>query len=325
MAYLISAWERSVGHQLESVFQLGVEVVLGEGELGGREPRLGDRWDLVGGMEDGAMGVGADFHRPRGLSLVHEGVHVADDGEGELLPGLLEDRDRPDVDHLVHCRGERDAGAGHAGDPGAPHPAGDHDVLGLDAALVGDDRRDPSSIGLDAEDLGVGHGLQRSQAGRPLPEDRPRPQRVDRRHRGEVTATEEDLLVDEGDQLLDLGRGHQMCLHVPVLRRAHPPAELFHPLLGAGHLDPAAGDVDPHLLVLTLAVEGEHRHLFVVIDGEDEVGGVARRPTWIGQRSLVDLDDVAPAELGEMAHHRVADDPRSDHHHAGTGRHITHV
>ena len=30
-------------------------------------------------------------------------------------------------------------------------------------ALVGDDRLDPSSIGLDAEDLGVGQGLQRSQ------------------------------------------------------------------------------------------------------------------------------------------------------------------
>ena len=314
-----------VGHQLESVFQLVVEVVVGEGELGRGEAGLGDGGDVVGGVEDGTMGVGADLHGARGLPLVHEGVHVTDDGKSELLPRLLEDGDRPDIDHLVHRRGEGDGGPGHAGDPGAPHPAGDHDVLGLDAALVGDYGRDPPAIGLDAEDLGVGHGLQRSQACRPLPEDRPRPQRVDRRHGGEVTAAEQDLLVDERDALLDLRRGHQVGFHVPVLRRAHPPPELLHPLLGPGHLDPAAGDVDPHLLVLTLAVEGEHRHLFVVIDREDEVGGVAGRTAGIRQRSLVDLDDVAPAELGEMAHDRVTDDPRSDHHHAGTGRHITHV
>ena len=129
----------------------------------------------------------------------------------------------------------------------------------------------------------------------------------------------------KGTSSLISAGAHQLGLHVPVLRRAHAPPELFHSLLGAGYLDAAAGDVDPHLLVLALAVEGEHRHLFVVIDREDEVGGVAGRPAWIGQRSLVDLDDVAPSKLGEMANYRVADDAGADHHHAGTGGHITHV
>ena len=42
-----------------------------------------------------------------------------------------------------------------ARDARAPHAAGDHDVLGLDAALVGHDARHAPVLGLDVEHLGV--------------------------------------------------------------------------------------------------------------------------------------------------------------------------
>ena len=67
-------------------------------------------------------------------------------GKASSLPDFLQDRNRPDVDHLMHRRSERDSGAGHPGDPRAPHPAGDHDVFGLDPALVGHHRLDPPSL-----------------------------------------------------------------------------------------------------------------------------------------------------------------------------------
>ena len=72
-------------------------------------------------------------------------------------------------------------------------------------------------------------------------------------------------------------------------RRGHASAQFLHALLGARHLDPAAGGVHPQILVLALAVpaasaQRQHGDLAVVIGGEDEVrrvpGGAAR----IGQR-----------------------------------------
>ncbi len=108
------------------------------------------------------MGIGADFHRPAGLTLIHERVHVAHDGEGKFLPGFLQDRNRPDVDHLMYRRSEGDSGAGHLGDPRAPHPAGDHDVFGLDPAFVGHHRFDPPSLCFHRQHLDTGERLQRT-------------------------------------------------------------------------------------------------------------------------------------------------------------------
>ena len=69
----------------------------------------------------------------------------------------------------------------------------------------------------------------------------------------------------------------------------------------------------PSSLVLPLAVERERRHLLRVVDGEDEVRRVAGRAAGVRQRALVDLHDVAPAELGEVADEGVADDAGPDH------------
>ncbi len=54
----------------------------------------------------------------------------------------------------------------------------------------------------------------------------------------------------------------------------------------------------------------ELRHLLRVVDREDEVRGVAGRAAGVRERALVEQDEVAPAELGEVVGEAVADDAR---------------
>ena len=49
-----------------------------------------------------------------------------------------------------------------------------------------------------------------------------------------------------------------------------------------------------------------------VVGQEDEVGGVTGRPAGVRERALLEQDDVAPAELGEVVGHAVADDAGAD-------------
>jgi len=49
-----------------------------------------------------------------------------------------------------------------------------------------------------------------------------------------------------------------------------------------------------------------------VIDGEDEVGGVAGRSAGIGERALVDEHQVVPTELRQVLDQAVADDAGAD-------------
>ena len=99
-------------------------------------------------------------------------------------------------------------------------------------------------------------------------------------------------------------------------RRRRPPLQLLHPLGRAGDLDAAAPGEDAHLLVLDDAVEGDRRHLLRVVGQEDEVRGVTGGATRVRQRALVEQDDVAPAEAGEVPGHAVADDAGADDHDA---------
>jgi hypothetical protein len=77
-------------------------------------------------------------------------------------------------------------------------------------------------------------------------------------------------------------------------------------------LDAATRVVEAGVDVLVLAVDGEERHLLVVIRGEDEVRRVAGAATGVGQRALVDLHHVGPAEAAEVADEAVADDAGAD-------------
>ena len=154
---------QDLGHQLERLLQLQVEVLGGEGELGGGERGLLDRRDLVRVHEDRTVRVGADLHVAAVLPLVHVRVDVADDREEDLARRLLEERDRADADHLVDGGRERDRGAGHLRDPRAPDAAADEDVLRLDRALVGVHSPDAPVLDVDPGHLGARGDRQRAE------------------------------------------------------------------------------------------------------------------------------------------------------------------
>jgi len=77
-------------------------------------------------------------------------------------------------------------------------------------------------------------------------------------------------------------------------------------------VDPAALGEDAELLILLDAVRGQRRHLARVVDREDEVRGLAGGPAGVGQRTLVQEHDVAPAEAGQVVDEAVADDAGAD-------------
>ena len=116
----------------------------------------------------------------------------------------------------------------------------------------------------------------------------------------------------------ELGGDH-LGLDAPGLGRGHPAAQLLHPLLGARDLEAAALGEDAELLVLLDRVEREVGDLAGVVGQEDEVGGVTGRAARVGQRALVDLDDVGPAQLGQVVDQAVADDAGADDDDLGGG------
>ena len=199
---------------------------------------------------------------------------------------------------------------------GLQHAAGDDDRLGLDGALVGVDAPDAAVLDVDAGDLGAGGDRQRAELLRALAHDRARPQRVDDADVRGGEAAEDDRILEVRDLLLDLGRGEELGVDAPRHRRRRPPLQLLHPLGRAGDLDAAAPGEDAHLLVLDDAVEGERGHLLRVVGQEDEVRRVTGRAAGVRQRPLVEQDDVAPAETGEVPGHAVADDAGADDHDA---------
>ena len=162
-------------------------------------------------------------------------------------------------------------------------------------------------------DLGVGEDLRALRL-RALAHERAEAERVDHRDRRRVEAAEQDRLVDERDELLDLGRRDEAApLDAPRLGRGHPATQLLQALLGARDLDAAALVQRPGLAVLAHRLERELRHLLRVVDREDEVRGVAGRAAGVGERPLVELDEVGHAELREPAGQGVPDDPAADH------------
>ncbi len=104
-----------------------------------------------------------------------------------------------------------------------------------------------------------------------------------------------------------------------ALTLLHPAAQLLHPLLGPGDLVAAGLGEHPDLLVLAHRVQGDVGELAGVVNREDEVAGVPGGAAGVGQRPLVELDDVGPAELGEVVDEGVPDDARADDDAAGGG------
>ncbi len=142
------------------------------------------------------MGVRADLEVAAVLALVHVGVHVAHDGVLDLADGAGEERHRADADHLVDRRGERDGGAGHPGDAGAPHAAADDDGFGLDGALVGADGVDAAIAHVEAGDLGAGEDRERAHGLGALAHDGAGAERIDDADAGGVEAAQDDRFIE---------------------------------------------------------------------------------------------------------------------------------
>ena len=79
------------------------------------------------------------------------------------------------------------------------------------------------------------------------------------------------------------------------------------------------------LLVLTLALERQERHLLVVVGRVDEVRRVARRAAGIGQRPLLDQHNVGPAQLGKVADKAAADDAGPNNYDVCSLRDLAHA
>ena len=299
--------------EFQSVFELRVEVLLGEGQLGRGERRGLDRRDVIGLHEDRPMRVRADLEASPMLALVHVGVHVADDREGHLAGGVLEDRHRPDVDHLVDRRRERDRRAGHPRDARAPDATRDDDHVCPDVAPVRSDAGDPPLHDIDAGDLGLRGDDQGAHVLCGLAHQRAGLERIHDADAWRVEARQDHGLIDEGHHRLDLCRGDQPdALDAPRRRCRHAPLQLLDAFRRASHLDTAALGKDAEFLVLPDAVDRESGHLLGVVGQEDEVRGVTSRTARAGQRALLDEHDVAPAEPGQVVGHAVADDPGAD-------------
>jgi hypothetical protein len=280
--------------------------------------------DRLGQHDDRPVHVRADLHVAAVLPFVHALVHVADDRVGDLAGGPGEQADRADADHLVHGRGERQPGPGQRGDLGGPDAAADHHVLGRDLALAGDHPGDPFADGADVEHLRAGDHGQRPRRQGLLAHQGARAERVDDADGGEVAAAEDDRRVEVGDQLLHPFGGEDLGRDAPGLGLGGAAAQLLHPLLGPGDLDAAGLGEHAQRLVLLARVPGELEHQPRVLDREDEVGRVPGRAARVGQRPLVQQDDVPPAEQRQVVDEAVADDARANDHGARAGRPVSH-
>jgi hypothetical protein len=187
-------------------------------------------------------------------------------------------------------------------------------------ALVGLDRADAAVDDLHARDLDVGDRRERPLRDRALAHDGAGPQAVDDADGGEPGRTDDDARVEEGHLLGDLLGRDELGGDAPGLGAAHPAAQFLHALLGARDLVAAGLGEDAQLLVLAHGVQRDVGELAGVVDREDEVARVARGATGVGQRALVELDDVGPAELGQVVGERVPDDAGADDDAAGGRR-----
>ena len=84
---------------------LKVEVFLREWELGGGQGSSSVRRQFIWAVKDCAVRVRTDLEPGAVLTLVHEGVHVANDWPLDIALAVGEERHGADVLHLVHSWG----------------------------------------------------------------------------------------------------------------------------------------------------------------------------------------------------------------------------
>ena len=120
----------------------------------------------------------------------------------------------------------------------------------------------------------------------------------------------DQLLLDQRELLLDLGRLHQPRAGAERLAGVDLAPDLVHAdiVADAGHLDAADPRVMPHLLVEIDRVERRPAGEEVVAGRVAEVRGMRRRADVGRDARLVDADDVVPAASDQVMGDGRADD-----------------
>ena len=301
---------------------VGDLVEVGRQELGGEVPgrNLGRPWHAV-------RLVGSDQHA--GALLAHVELAIEVDAVDDLLAGRLVEGDdfgqlfgqQVLVRHAQHRQLQSDKAADLAG----PQSAGVHDVLGMDAALLGDDV--PAAVGalyrigdaallnhlgaVGARRLGIGVG----GAGR-----------IEMALERVPHGADELRLVEEGEVRLRLLEGDELGgdaeIAVAGMRHLQP----VEPVAGGYEHDAArqvhARRLAGHLLDLAIEIDRvflELRDVGVAVERVKAAGGVPRGPR--GQHVPLDEKDVADAALRQVVEDRTSDDAAADDNDPGMAAH----
>ena len=258
--------------------------------------------------------------RVAGVAHVGRVALVAQQRPADLVAGAGELVVRAEEGQRMVDRHHRQVLAGHLGDQASPEAGADDHVVGMDRSAGGHDPLDAAVLDHQRLGRGVGKGLQlpvRDGLVDELARDRLRA-RDDEAGIRIPEAALDQLLLDQGKLLLDLGRVHQPHAGAERLAGIDLALDLVHAdiVADAGHLDAADPRVMPHLLEEIDRVERRPAGKEVVAGRVAEVRGMRRRADVGRNARLVDADDVVPAALDQVMGDRCADDttkPDDDH------------
>ena len=150
---------------------------------------------------------------------------------------------------------------------------------------------------------------------RALAHDRAGSQRVDHAGARGVEAAEDQRLVDERNELLDLGgrdQRHRLDRPRTSPRPSRRCSSCIRSSVRATSIPPLSMNT-PELLVLAHALERQLRHLLGVVDREDEVRGVPGRAAGVRAAGPCRSASMSVAEPGQVVGQAVADDAGADH------------
>ncbi len=202
--------------------------------------------------------------------------------------------------------------ARHGGDHAAPQAGADHHVVGHDRAALGDDARDAPAL---QHERGRGRVGEAPQLAGALGPSTSRPATVCERGTTRPASGSHSppwtmLSSTRGNLALISAALHQPGPRAEGLAGRHLAADLRHALVVAdpGHLDAADAGVVAHPVEEIDGIERRPARQEVVAGRVAEVRGVGGRADVGRDAGLVDADDVVPAPLDEVVHHRGADD-----------------
>ena len=312
------------GVELRRISHRGGEEVVAERRAGRHQAVVPARAKLLRINQDGFVPVSTDHVAAVILAEIHRAILMANDGHG-LPAGLARQLGQGigDADQVLQWL-KGDWHAGHAADDRAPDAGGAEDVLRYDAAPIRLHAGDAPLLDVDAGQARAG----KKSSSRLLSHTGQGFRCLDRPHGPIARYMNRAVQVigaHDRHQAADFIGADQTGLEPPGGRVAMLAFELLPPFRSCGHLEAAHLPVDGLAVELEVAV-GLHR-----VDREPAGGArdivlkhqprrVRGRTPRAEQRSLVDHDDIAPAEPGEVIGGATADDPGADDDHPGPVR-----